>query len=136
MKPNFRVLATVTALTYFALAIGWLWAPNLFLSDWGVELTASAGLVGRRAAALYAGIAVMFLSARNAAPSPARTALIRGVVIACLMLAVLGLYELWAGHATARILVAVGAELGLTLAFLFISGDTNTVVILNNRKRR
>lgn len=120
MKLSFRSLAIFSALGFFALALTWMLAPNLVLSDWGVELTSSAGLVSRRAAALYAGIAVMFLSARNAEPSAARSALIKGVVLACLMLAALGIFELEAGRVTPRILIAVGIEVALALAFLYV----------------
>lgn len=120
MKLNFRGLAILSALLFFALALTWMLAPNLLLSDWGVEFTPSAGLVGRRAAALYAGIAVMLFSARNAEPSTARSALIKGIVVACFMLAALGLLELEIGNAIPRILIAVFIEVTLMLAFLHI----------------
>lgn len=126
MKLNFRSLATLSGLFFFALALVWLLAPDLVLSDWGVEFSASVGLLGRRAAALYAGFAVMLVSARNAEPSTTRSALIKGVAAACLMLAALGLYELWAGHVTGKILIAVGIEVAFTLAFLSVSADNRT----------
>lgn len=132
MKLSFRALAILSALIFFALALTWMLAPNLLLSDWGVEFTASAGVVGRRSAALYAGIAAMFFWARNAEPSTARSALIKGVVVACLTLAALGLFELQAGHATPAILIAVLIEVGLTLAFLYVGGGH----VLNKKQRR
>jgi hypothetical protein len=61
---------------------------------------------------------VMFFSARNAEPSPARLALIKGAAVGCLMLAILGVFELATGHAKVGILVAVFIEVALTLAFL------------------
>ena len=42
----------------------------------------------------------MFFTARHAPHSPARSALIRGGRVICLILAGLGVYELAAGHAT------------------------------------
>lgn len=107
MKLNFRTLAILTALIFFALALTWMLAPTLFLSNWGVEFTTSVGLVGRRAAALYAGVGVMFFCAINAPPSPARSALLKGAIVTCLMLAALGVVELATGHAKVGILVAV-----------------------------
>lgn len=118
MKLNFRNLAILTSFVFFALALTWMFAPNLFLASWRVDFSSSAELVGRRGAAFYAGISLMFFSARNAAPSPARSALLRGAVVACLVLAVLGVFELAAGHAEVGILVAVFIEVALTLAFL------------------
>ena len=95
-------------------------APNLLLSNWGVEFSSAVGLVGRRGAALYAGMGVMFFAARNAEPSPARSALLQGAVVACLVLAVLGVFELATGHAEVSILVAVFIEVALVLAFLVV----------------
>lgn len=118
MKLDFRSLAILIALIFFSLALTWMLAPNLLLSNWGIEFSSQVGLVGRRGAALYAGIGVMFFSARNAEPSPARSALVAGLVVACLTLAALGVFELVAGHANLGILAAVFIEVALTLAFL------------------
>lgn len=118
MNLNFRNLAIPTSFIFFALALTWMLAPNLFLASWGVDFSSSAELVGRRGAALYAGIGVMFFSARNAEPSPARSALLKGAAVVCLMLAVLGIFELATGHAEVGILVAVFIEVALTLTFL------------------
>ena len=86
MRLSFRVLAIVSALTFFVLALVWLFAPGLLLTDWGVQVTSGVELVSRRAAALFAGLGVMLFSARNATPSPARSALIQGLMVAMAML--------------------------------------------------
>jgi len=124
MKLTFHRLAIFTAILFFILAITWMLAPVQLLSGWGVEFTTAVGVVGRRAAALYAGIAVMFFVARNAEPSSARTALAFGIITVCTLLAFLGVYELAAGHATKGILPAVLIEIALSLAF--------TVVVVQN----
>ncbi len=62
----------------------------------------------------------MLFSARNAEPSAARSALIKGVVVACFMLAALGFLELEVGNATPRILIAIFIEVALMLGFLFV----------------
>lgn len=98
----------------------WMFAPLYLLSEWGVNLSTAAGLVGRRAAALYAGIAVMFFMARNAAPSTTRTALNYGMITSCTMLALLGAYEFSTSHATNGILAAIFIEVALVLAFLYV----------------
>ncbi|MCB5185011.1 hypothetical protein LG201_07320 [Methylobacillus gramineus] len=120
MKLSFRSLAILISVLFLALAFTWMFAPQRLLVGWGIELTPSASVVGRRAAALYAGVAIMFWSARNAGPSPARSALIKGLAMACLMLASLGVFEWVAGHAAPGILVAVVIEIMLTLALLHV----------------
>lgn len=97
-----------------------MFTPVLMLSTWGVDLTDSVGLVARRIAALYAGIAVMYFFARNAAHSATRSALIVGTITACLLLAILGIYEFVAGHASDGILISVLIEIALLLAFLYV----------------
>ena len=120
MKLNFRTLAILTSFVFFSLAITWMLAPNLLLSNWGVEPSSPVGLVGRRGAALYAGLSVMFFSARNTEPSPARSALLGGAVVTCLVLAALGVFEFATGHAEVGILTAVFIEIALVLAFLTV----------------
>src|SRR5713101_2552501 len=120
MKLTFRSLAILSALVFFSLALTWMFAPNVMLSRWGVDFSYSVGLMARRGA-LYAGIGVMLFSARNAGPSPARSALVTGFVVACLILATLGVFELATGHAGFGISVAVLIEIALTLASLHVA---------------
>ena len=125
MKPSFRLLATVSALMFFLLAMIWLFAPGLLLGDWGVEVTGGVELVSRRSAALFAGLGVMMFSARDAAPSPLRSALIRGLMVTMVIMSWLGVYEWQAGHAGVHILGAVVLELAMLLALIY-AGKTET----------
>jgi hypothetical protein len=117
---NFRNLAIISAFLCFALAAAWMLAPEILLSLWGVEFSSATGLVSRRAAALFAGFCVMFICIRNAEPSPSRSGLVSGFVVACLLLAALGVFELATGHAGIGILSAVITEVVLALAFLSV----------------
>lgn len=119
MKLPFRNLAILASLLFFALAIIWIFTPNLFLASWGIDSSSSATLVGRRAGAVYAGVGLMFFWAKNAEPSLTRSALVMGVVFACLMLAILGVFELATGNANSGILGAVFIEVALVLALLY-----------------
>ncbi|UUZ71467.1 hypothetical protein LP415_21060 [Polaromonas sp. P1(28)-8] len=121
MKLSFRRVAILIALSFFTVALTLMFAPNVLLAAWGLEFTPSVGVVCRRVAALFTGIAVMFFLARNAKSSPAPSALIMGLVVSCLMLAALGVFELSAGHVTPGILVAVFIEVMFTLALLHVS---------------
>ncbi len=117
---SFYRMSVFSAILFTLLACILMFAPVLMLSAWGVELTDSAGLMARRIAALYAGIAVMYFLARNAAHSTTRTALIVGTITACSILALLGIYEFAAGHASHGILGSVTIEAMLIFAFLYV----------------
>ena len=120
MKHDFQTVATATAGVCAGLALIWLCAPDLLLALWGVAYSYPAGLVGRRGAALFAGIAVMLWQARQAVPSPARSAMAQGMIVGCVLLAVSGAVELCTGHAGPGILIAVAAEGAIAAAFLAI----------------
>ena len=117
---SFYRLSVLTSILFVVLAVILMFAPAQMLTSWGVELTTSVGLVVRRIAALYTGVAVMFFLARNAEHSTTRTALITGTIISCSILALLGIYEFSSGHATSGILTAVFVEVVLVLAFLYV----------------
>lgn len=115
---NFHVLATVAAVICFALAAIWLLAPQVLFSILGLEYSQSAGLISRRSAALFVGIGIMLFLARNVVPSPARDALSIGFIVACLVLAGLGVFEFIKNRARIGILLAVAVEVMLAVAFI------------------
>lgn len=115
---TFYRLALLTSILFVVLAIILMFVPALMLTGWGVDLTTSVGLVARRIAALYTGLAVMFFLVRNAEHSTTRTALSYGTITGCMILAILGVYEFATGHASSGILAAVTIEVALVLAFL------------------
>ena len=120
---TFHRLSVITSVLFALLAIILMFTPSLMLTGWGVELTTSVGLVVRRIAALYIGLAVMFYFVRNAEHSNTRTALIYGTITGCMLLACLGVYEFVMGHATSGILSAVFIEVALMLAFLYVGAS-------------
>ncbi|WP_029147931.1 hypothetical protein [Methylophilus sp. 5] len=118
MHVSFHFLALCTAALFLLLALTWMFAPTRLLAAWGVGFSETAGLVGRRAAALYTGIALMFFLARNAAPSATRDALIYGLIVTCMILALLGIDAFAKGRANKGMLTAVLIEIALCLLFL------------------
>jgi hypothetical protein len=118
MKLQVRSVAAATALVFSALSLTLIFAPHLIVGDWGLDVTLSVEVVCRRVGALFGGVAVMFFFAREAEPSVARTALIKGVVAICALLTALGLFELSSGNVTPRILIPVAIEVVMMLAFL------------------
>lgn len=130
---TFYRLSVFSSILFVSLAIIMMFAPGGMLAGWGVELTTSVELVVRRIAALYVGIGVMFFMARNAEHSTIRTALILGTIIACVLLALLGVYEFATGHATGGILISVLIEVVLVLAFWYV-GSTDRSASTFNKK--
>jgi hypothetical protein len=119
-RLSFYRLSVFSSTLFTVLSIILLFAPVMMLSAWGVEFTDPVGLVTRRIAALYAGIAVMYFFARNAEHSAIRSALIVGTITTCLILALLGIYEFLTGHASGGILLSVLIEIVLVVAFLYV----------------
>lgn len=118
MSLSFHTLATIAAVICFILVLVWLIAPQRLLTIWGVSYSSQVGLVSRRGAALFLAIGIMLFMARNAAPSPTRTALSTGFSIGCLGLASLGIMELVTKRARMGILSAVLVEVALGIAFI------------------
>jgi hypothetical protein len=120
MTLNYVTLATVSAAICGALALAWMCVPDLPLSIWGIETSYQTGFVGRRCAALFAGLGLMLWLARHSEPSSARKAMSLGLAAGCFILAVLGLAEYATRHANAYILPAVLVETTLALSFLVV----------------
>ena len=118
MFPSFSLLAWSAAAVCATLAVLGLCAPQLLLALWGVAYSEPVGFVSRRAAALFLGIAVMFVLARHAEPSRCRTSMCAGFIVACSALAMLGAFELATGNAGPGILLAVLVEVLFAFAFL------------------
>jgi hypothetical protein len=117
MQLSFRTLSTLTAALCLLLALAWGVMPDRLLATWDIEYSLAAGLIARRIAVLFAALGVMFYLVRNQPPSATRQALTNGFVVGCWGLATLGFGEWLNGHAGPGILIAVGVELALGLAF-------------------
>jgi hypothetical protein len=117
MQSSFRTLSTFTAALCLLLSLVWGFAPQWLLSFWDIEFSFAAGLVSRRTAVLFGAFSVISFLVRNAPPCATRNALSLGFVIGCWGLAVLGFAEWLDGHVGPGILLAVGVELALGLAF-------------------
>jgi hypothetical protein len=118
MRMHYPTLATVSAAICGALALTWMCVPDVPLSIWGIETSYATGFVGRRCAALFAGLGIMLWLARHSEPSAARKAMSTGLAVGCSILAVLGLVEFFTRHANALILPAVAVEILLALSFV------------------
>jgi hypothetical protein len=111
MTLRFQAVCSFVSVLCLVLASVWLIFPDLLLNSWGLEHTSSAGVVGRRLAALFLGLSFMMVKMRAAPPSPCSTAMADGFALSCIVLAVLGLVELWFGRVGPGIGLAVISEL-------------------------
>ena len=115
---SFRTLAVIVALVTLALGAGYLFAGSLMMARWQLETSATAALLCRRIGAVYLGLSVVFYFARSVPASDGRTGLCVGGAVMCVLLGVLGLYELGAGHAGRGILMSAALEILLAAAFV------------------
>jgi hypothetical protein len=117
MKLSFRSLAVIASGVCILLAAVWIAVPQLLLSLWQAGAAPPALLAARRGGALFLGLGLMLWLARNAAPSPARSAIAAGLSLSCAALAVLGALEFALGHAGAGIWLAIVVEAALGIGF-------------------
>ncbi|WP_416423338.1 hypothetical protein RAM80_26355 [Pseudomonas sp. App30] len=128
MPLTFRRLALFCAFLCFALALIWGTSAERLLAFWDIPHSEAAALLGRRIAALLLGVGVMFFCVRGCPPSPARAAMVRGFMVGCLAMALLGLFDWLSGHAGPGILISVFAELGLGLAFVSVGNGERAIL--------
>ncbi|MGE8064291.1 hypothetical protein [Pseudomonas sp. NPDC089569] len=117
MQLSFRTLSIFTCALCALLAVVWGLLPDWLLATWDIEYSLAVGLMARRTATLFAALAVIFFLVRNEPASSTRRALSIGFMIGCWGLAILGFAEWLNGHAGPGILLAVGLELAMGLAF-------------------
>jgi hypothetical protein len=115
---SFKTVAVITAIVGFVLGAAYLFLGELVVGRWQIEPTSGVLLLSRRIGVIYLGLSLMFFLARSAPVSVARTALSAGIAFALMILALLGIYELTAGHVAPGILVSVSVEFLIALAYI------------------
>jgi hypothetical protein len=128
MKLSFRNVSVVSSAICFVLAFFWIVVPQFLLWIFQVESLEPALFVARRGGALFMGIAILLFLAREAESSKARRAIALGFATSCIILALLGIYELAARHAGIGILLAVTVESTLAVAFLCVRNEDRPIV--------
>lgn len=102
---TFKIMASALSLAGSVLGARFLFFGASVMRDWGLETTEGPLIIGRRIAALYLGLAVMFFLGRDAPPSTLRSAVCVGIGVALVLLAALGVFERAAGRVSAGIIV-------------------------------
>jgi hypothetical protein len=116
----FKIAATLNAIANMLLAAVWYFAPERILDVWGIGSPSPANMLERRLGAMVFFLGVLMLAARNAQPSPARSAISYAAICMGLTLAATSVYEYWMGSATAGVLPGVGFNLAFALWFALI----------------
>jgi len=76
-QNTYQMMSYLTAALYFYLFVMLLFFPSSFLNELGIESTASADFLARRAAMLMLGFAVLVFLGRKVSDSMARQGLWR-----------------------------------------------------------
>jgi hypothetical protein len=117
---SFKTVAVITAVVALVLGVGYLFFGALVVGRWQILPTDSVLLLSRRIGCLYLGLSVMYFLIRSAPVSVARTALSAGTAVALSLLALLGIYELTAGHSGPGILASAAIESVIALGYIRI----------------
>lgn len=119
-QNTYQMMSYLTTALYFYLFVMLLFFPGSFLNELGIESTASADFLARRAAMLMLGFAVLVFLGRKVSDSMARQVMAIAISINMAGFAVMGLVEFGRGFANTGILTAVIIESILAVSyFLF-----------------
>ncbi|ESQ82141.1 hypothetical protein AEAC466_18565 [Asticcacaulis sp. AC466] len=116
----FKTVSALTGVVCLILAGVWLILPQWILTHWQVGYDYGDGLVSRRMACLFVAFGVILLSIRKVDVREAQRAVSNGVIVACLSLIALGLYEWLSGHVGDGIWFAMALEAVICLGFLTV----------------
>lgn len=117
---TFKFMAYTLSLAACVLSARFVFTGASVMRDWGLEATAGSLIMGRRIAALYVGIGLMFFLARHAPPSELRSAVCAGIGVALALLAVLGVFERAAGRVSSGIIVPAIIEAVFAAGFAWV----------------
>lgn len=116
----FRIAAVITSVIFVALCVILLVAGRAYVTTYGVAPSEGATFLARRAAPLFAGLAVMLWLLRDLPVGTARDGLCYGLAVIWFGIAATGVYEFSTGQAGPAILIAAAAEVIGGLVFLVL----------------
>lgn len=121
---NFKLLNTATALIALILCSVLILVPEVLFMLFGIDEHSSAFFIGRRAAMLFLGLAVLTWCIRKAEFSESRQAVCLSLSVSMLGLAILGTVEYLRGFAGIGIALAIITEAVLAALYfkVWLSG--------------
>lgn len=114
----FPVLCMAVAAICVVLCAVFLISPAAYAALYGVAGDPGMLFVGRRAAPLFLGLAVLFWALRHAGPGPVQDAVTLAAVLIFGGIALTGVWTWWGGTGGVAILVAAGVEASIAVAFV------------------
>ena len=115
---SYEVLNKLAFVITAALCLVLLFIPGLIYWLFGIEGGASADLIARRTAMLFAGLSILALITSETESDEVRQVVSLSFAVAMAGLAVLGLVELLRGAAGIGILLAVAVEVFFTFYYV------------------
>ncbi len=116
----YKFAAVLVGLPDVLAGLFWIFDPMAILALWGVNDPSQALMVERRLGVVLVGIGVILLLSRNAEPSPARSAISYGVIIATLLLLMVSVQDLLQIGISSGIVPGMVFTLFIALAFALI----------------
>lgn len=114
---SFSHLGLLAGVVMVGLSLTLLCAPGLIHWLFQIDSMSGTDVMSRRAAMLFAGLAVIVLQTRHAAPHPLRQSISLGIAVTMGGLICVGLFEFMRGTVGIGIWLAIAAELFFVSAY-------------------
>jgi hypothetical protein len=108
---------TLAAVVFLSVALGWLFAPQVFYGLFGVPVTDPLLYMGRRYCAYVFGAAVTMWGARSIVNDEAQRVVLAGGLVTLGLTGLASLYGVLGGHVGAFGWFAGSSELGVAALF-------------------
>lgn len=116
--PSYRVIATVCAVLFAALAVTLVATPALIFWLFSLGASDSADFLSRRAAMLFIALSLALFWTKDHPVSETRTALAMAIALSMVCLAGLGVFEWAQGNAGPGISLAIVTEVLVAIALM------------------
>lgn len=124
----FKVVSAATAVLFSYLFVMCLFQSTGFVDDMGLSSSVATGILARRASMFMLGIAILAAASQSLPHSAARQVICLAIAVPLAGLACLGSYELLRGTVNSSMVIAIGIETTLAVAY-------GVIVFVNWRRR-
>ncbi len=116
----YKIVAILAGLPNLLAGIVWLFNPMAVLVLWGVDNSSPGLVVERRLGIVLLSVGIMLLLSRNAAPSPARSAICYGMVVGASAVIAVNFFDLLKDQVSSGVIAGMGLNLLTALAFAVV----------------
>jgi hypothetical protein len=120
----YKIVAILTGLPNLLAGFVWLFNPMAVLVLWGIDDSSHELVVERRLGVVLLSVGLMLLLSRNAAPSPARSAISYGVIVGAFGVLAVNAHDFMSDQVSSGIIAGMGLNLLTALAFIVIEWQT------------